>query len=361
MAETTAPPAPVPAPRQPKSIRAEAAFRERLAQLGATLVEPAYLGSKVRHRVRCRDGHDCAPTPNSVAQGNGICRACAGHDPVAAWAAFRTRVEELGGTVLEVSWQGSQTRHRVRCARGHECSPRPGNVAAGQGLCKDCVVRSREALEAAFRVRLEELGASLLEPGWLGISVPHRVRCARGHECQPRPVTALQGIGICRACAGVDPVQAFADFQARLDTMGATLIEPVWRGSNEPHPAICLHGHECAPRPCHVKGGRGICRACVRAYDVLYVVVTPTPGVVKFGITSGDPRPRLGVHARDGLTKVLRLHQELTDGRAVDVERTILGELRAAGERPVRGREYFPAQALPLVLEILDDHLAVTA
>ncbi|MFF1964318.1 hypothetical protein ACFVW5_12000 [Streptomyces sp. NPDC058232] len=219
--------------------------------------------------------------------------------------------------------------------------------------------RTAQELEAAFRVRLGELGATLLESRWLGVSKRHRVRCVNGHDCHPQPVYVLEGIGICRACAGLDSALAFADFQAALDAIGARLIEPTWRGSGEAHPAICVNGHACAPRPCHVKGGRGICRNCIYDYDVFYVAVTPEPEVVKLGITTGDPRPRLQVHARDGLSKVIRLHTKLPDGQAADLERTVLRSLRAAGERPARGREYFQARVLPIVLDIVDRRMSL--
>ncbi|MFF4292083.1 hypothetical protein ACFY0N_00330 [Streptomyces vinaceus] len=81
--------------------------------------------------------------------------------------------------------------------------------------------------------------------------------------------------------------------------------------------------------------------------------------VIKFGITSGDPRPRLGAHARQGLDSVVRLIEGLPGGVAPEIERTIRLALRDAGEKPVRGREYFRARTLALVLDLVDNHPAV--
>ncbi|MTE20240.1 hypothetical protein F0L17_14205 [Streptomyces sp. TRM43335] len=86
---------------------------------------------------------------------------------------------------------------------------------------------------------------------------------------------------------------------------------------------------------------------------MLYVVVDEVHDAVKFGITSGDPRPRLAVHARDGYDTVARLVTDLPDAR--EMERRILAALRDAGEQPIRGREYYPARVLPMVLDLVDN------
>src|SRR5437867_2051498 len=88
------------------------------------------------------------------------------------------------------------------------------------------------AAEAKFRARLAELGATLLEPRWLGANTPHRVRCAAGHECSPRPGSVRCGRGGCRVCAGNDPATAEVAFRARLAELGATLLEPRWLGTH---------------------------------------------------------------------------------------------------------------------------------
>jgi hypothetical protein len=73
------------------SPRIEAAFRARLAKLGAELLEPQYLGVKTPHRVRCAAGHVTTPTPDNVVNGRrGICRICTGH----VWDAVRRRARD---------------------------------------------------------------------------------------------------------------------------------------------------------------------------------------------------------------------------------------------------------------------------
>jgi hypothetical protein len=245
--------------RRADSVVAEAAFRARLAELGAELLEP-YRNSLSPHRVRCAAGHECTPRPAGVRQGRGICRTCAGNDPRVAAAAFRARLAELGAELLEPAWLGVDTPHRVRCAAGHACAPRPASVRRGDGICRTCAGNDPAVAEAAFRARLAELGAELLEPYRNSLS-PHRVRWAAGHECAPRPADVQRGRGICRTCAGNDAAAAEAAFRTRLAELGAELLEP-YRTNHFPVRVRCVAGHECFPRPGHVQQGDGICRTC---------------------------------------------------------------------------------------------------
>ncbi|WP_327586012.1 hypothetical protein OHA25_02540 [Nonomuraea sp. NBC_00507] len=41
---------------------------------------------------------------------------------------------------------------------------------------------------------------------------------------------------------------------------------------------------------------------------------------------------------------------------ASELEYTILGALRDAREKPVRGREYFHTHVLPVILDLVDNH-----
>lgn len=99
--------------------------------------------------------------------------------------------------------------------------------------------------------------------------------------------------------------------------------------------------------------GRGICRICAgKSWDAFYIVANDEDSTIKFGITSGNPKPRLADHARDGYTEVLLLTTDLPGDTAPALERRIIAALAEAGMKPVRGREYFPASALGLVMDL---------
>lgn len=119
--------------------------------------------------------------------------------------------------------------------------------------------------EAAFHTRLDDAGAQLLEPVWLGNATPHRVRCAAGHVCAPRPSNVQQGQGLCRTCARKDPAAASAAFVERLTAVGAVLLEPLWLGVHTPHLIRCAAGHISHRRPSAVRRSGRVCRACPRS------------------------------------------------------------------------------------------------
>lgn len=421
MAESTTTTGQSGKPRQLKSIRAEAEFRAHVARLGGTVLEPEWLGSAKAHRALCPEGHECRPRPNDLQRGRGMCRTCAGNDPAVAQAAFRARVAALGGEVLEAEWRGILKPHKIRCRYGHISYPYPGRVASGVGICRVCGGNDPGAAWEAFKSRVAELGGRVLEPKWLGSNTPHGIQCAAGHRgmrrpthiqegrglcnvcsgrdartaeeafraivaeqggkvlgewvnnrtpiklicaaghlCEPRPsnVSGRDG-NICRTCAGRDSEAAWAAFRAEVERRGGAVLESAWLGANTPHRVRCKEGHEVAPWPVSVLRGTGICRLCAgKDWDVFYVVHDDVNDLIKFGITSGDARPRLATHARDGFDRILRLCDEMPQGVALTLERTILAALRDAKEEPVRGREYFPARVLPLVLDLVDNHPA---
>jgi hypothetical protein len=164
------------------------------------------------------------------------------------------------------------------------------------------------------------------------------------------------GGGVCVICAGKSPEVAEAAFRARLAELGAEFLEDRWLGVDAPHLIRCPQGYLTRPAPTNVDQGHGLCRYCAGAeWDVLYVVTSDE--AVKFGITSGDPRKRLRIHARHGFTHVKRLATELPGTIALDTETAIRSALTLAGEKPVRGREYYAIPCLALVLDVADSWL----
>jgi hypothetical protein len=354
MADTTVPTWPDGRPLTGSSLKAYLRFIKRLDELGATLVEPHYwLGNQTPHLVRCTEKHDCAPRPDSVARGNGVCCMCARKDPATAEAAFRDTVERLGGKVLG-DYVNTSTPVRVRCAKGHNYTPIPSSVRSGRGICRICADRDPATAEAKFRDAVERLGGIVLGD-YVNSKTPVLIRCPVGHHCNPTPTHISGGRGLCRVCAGRDPAAAEEAFRATVERLGGTVLGE-YKGANTRVLVRCSQGHENAPRPGSVNFGTGICLVCAgRVSDVFYVVTGP--GGLKFGVSSGDPRPRLSDHRRIGYGTVARLYEGLADTTARDLERELRNLLKAAGVSPVRGREYYSIEALNTVLYVVDDWL----
>lgn len=337
------------------------AFHARVTELGGKVLEQGWFGVDKAHDVECPAGHTTSVQPKRLGQGRGLgCQFCSGRDPALVEARFRDRLAELGATLLEPGYRG--VPHQLLCRNNHPCSVRPGNLTRGTGICITCAGQDPAVAFAAFKEALTTLGATLLEPTYLGNQVPHRVRCSEGHPCNPRPHDVQRGQGICNVCAGHDPATAWAAFQARIAELGATLLEPVYLGSQMRHQAICAEGHRCSPVPAETVQGRGICGECAgKVWDVFYVVINEAECQVKFGITRGDPRPRLKDHIKDGFHKTEVLLTGLPGTLARDTENAVKAALRLAKIRPVRGLEYHDISALALILDIANGHLGEAA
>jgi hypothetical protein len=176
-------------------------FRQLVAEQGGQVMETAPLGANTPHRVRCAEGHETMATPSSVRVGLRFCHLCRPTSTARAEIQFRELVSALGGSILEPVWLGNSKSHRVRCSKGHETAPRPNDVKTTGSLCRVCAGHDAEASWLAFRVRVTELGGMVVEPAWLGNKRPHRVLCAKGHASLIRPNNVQQGGGICRICA----------------------------------------------------------------------------------------------------------------------------------------------------------------
>lgn len=330
------------------------AFQKRVAELGGQVLEPEWLGCMTPHRLICKAGHESTSKPNTVQQGRGLCSTCAGNDTHAAERAFRERIAQLGGQIIEPEWLGSKNPHRVIDAQGHLCHPRPADVLRGHGPCLTCAGKDPAVTERAFRASIAAIGGQVIEPTWLGARKMHRIVCAQGHEGTVHPVTLVRGGEACATCAGRAPGQPWQAFKDRVAELGGTVIEPRWLGNGVPHRVICQAGHECTPRPGSVAVGQGICRFCAHnEWDIFYVVVNDAAQRVKFGITTHNPRQRLKEHRRHGYTRAIRIMTDVPD--AASLEHVVQSALLDAGFKPVWGREYYEISAMAVILDIADN------
>lgn len=340
--------------RNERSRAAEAAFRRHLAERGAELLD-AWLGSGAWHRVRCAAGHDCRLKPDK-ARRDRLCRTC---EPARTRSkvgevenAFRHRIAEEGFELLE-PWKNSHHRHRARCPLGHECAPRPSEFLRGAGGCAACSRRDTQTARAEFLQKLAELGCVLLEAEWRGSQNPHLIKCAQGHERWKRPTKLAAGEAPCSVCSGRDSSAAAAKFRANVQNLGGEVLETNWLGGQTPHRVRCQRGHVVTPRPAALSKGQGLCRKCRGLDWTVFYIVSGLSGI-KLGVSSGDATWRLHQHRRDGYTQVVRLMLDLPEDEAPTIERVCLNAMSEARIEPIRGREYFPMEALSIAVDIVD-------
>ncbi|MFJ7069887.1 hypothetical protein [Streptomyces sp. NPDC101115] len=246
--------------KQPRKRRTpaetEAAFRARVIECEGVVVGE-YRGTQTPVAVVCSEGHVCSPYPGNVLKGRGICKTCARQDAADAEHRFRQRVAELGGAVTGL-YVNSRTPVELRCAEGHACFSRPSDVLnKGRGICRTCA--GNDSAEPRFHARVAELGGTVLGK-YVNANTPVAVRCARGHEHAPRPTHLMRG-GICRTCAGLDPADAERRFRAKVVELGGVVVGE-YANVHTPVELRCREEHACSTRPTDALKGRGICRTC---------------------------------------------------------------------------------------------------
>jgi hypothetical protein len=142
-------------------------------------------------------------------------------------------------------------------------------------------------------------------------------------------VFALLALATCKA-------NAETAFRARLSELGAELLEP-YKSALKPHRVRCAAGHISNSTPNNIQRGRGICLSCAYQWDCFYIVRSDT-GSIKFGITTGNAKSRLSDHARNGYADVIKLWTNLPGGYAHSTEQFCILMLRDAGIKPIRGQ-----------------------
>lgn len=173
--------------------------------------------------------------------------------------------------------------------------------------------------------------------------------------------------GVCKSCnrwsnsnGGATPhgrtpaatkAQRAEDFRIMVESLGGTVFGR-YAGTRPPVHVVCRKGHDCYPKPVDVLRGSGFCAQCVgKTHDVFYVVCGN--GLVKPGITSGNPDGRLRDHAgRYGLTERALVHTSLPEGDARWAESEVLSQLKSLGAKPVYGREFFGEEWTCTVLQL---------
>ncbi len=236
----------------------ELRFRKTIARLGGTVVGE-YKGSGTRVICLCRKGHTCHTRPTSVQCGQGMCLTCSGRCPEKSETEFRQRVLVQGGIVLG-TYQGSYVPVKCRCKLNHECHPRPNSLQQGQGMCKKCSGMCPIQARDKFKKQVLQQGGTLIGE-YEGVDTPVHCRCKIGHDCFPVPHVLRGKHSICKKCTHTSSMLAELRFRIMVKNQGGTVVGKYKRGT-KPVQCICKEGHKCQTIPACLGQGRKMCPRC---------------------------------------------------------------------------------------------------
>ncbi|MEU5580918.1 hypothetical protein ABZ791_30040 [Streptomyces huasconensis] len=328
--------------------------------------------------VRCKAGHEfcltalslvSSPRPFGLDPSEPLCKKCRNAEWVAECLAALKSVAKAQGVSLTATDERDESGEghvvfAAKCPKAHrfEATGRDATNWRGEPvdiLCPDC----REA--AAFAEGFAKIEAVLRETRST-VAKRYRnaaeIRCHRGHlhtfyvdSHQEREAIRPDFCGAC------DKIAKFQKFSERAKDLGVTVLESQWIAASRAHRAVCFAGHEFGLIPNKMKRGcpecpRGMYGGTVPPHDVYYIVsgldATTSRETVKPGISSGSGYNRLRQHAEDGLSVQHLRMSGLPVGMARKLEKFVLDGLDKGGWLSTRGTEYFPAAALPDIMDL---------
>lgn len=213
-----------PCPHCAREAMRQRFFNMAIARGGACL-EKDYLGQKVRHRIRCSEGHEWQVVGRKLLAGH-WCPTCAREANIARLKVSRWSLQDLqakaalrGGQCLATEYLGPHERHELVCARGHRWSPRAAEIMRGT-WCLQCARRAlgdKRMVGGLSRIQAaaHAKGGVCLDEEYRGQSARYRFRCEQGHVWKTTGQNVLNGCW-CRRCfndtrrLGIEAMQAIA-------------------------------------------------------------------------------------------------------------------------------------------------------
>ncbi|WP_121703333.1 hypothetical protein [Streptomyces sp. E5N298] len=328
--------------------------------------------------VRCTAGHEfrvkaldvvSSPRPFGLDPSKPMCRQCRSADWVKECLAVLQSVASSQGVELTATDERDESEdgHVVfaaKCSNGHRFKTTGADARTWRGdpvdiLCPDCRVAARSAEGfAKIETVLRETQSTVVKR----YRNAAEVRCRRGHP-HTFYVDSPDGRAAIRSdfCGDCGRLAQFQEFLEQAKDLGITVLESQWIAKSRAHRAVCFAGHEFGLVPNKMKRGcpecpRGMYGGTVPPHDVYYIVsgldATTGKETVKPGMSSGNGYNRLRQHAEDGLKAQHLRIQGLPLGMARALETFVLAGLDREGWLSTRGVEYFPAAALPDVMDL---------
>lgn len=148
---------------------------------GGECLSEEYINNNTPLRWRCGAcGHEWEACESSIQQGS-WCPKCAGRlAPDEALRELQKLAAKKGGGCLSEQYLGARTKHRWRCAQGHEWEAVPYSIRAGS-WCKKCSGTYRLTLEE-MKETARKIGGQCLSTHYVNSDQKLHWLCAEGHE-----------------------------------------------------------------------------------------------------------------------------------------------------------------------------------
>ncbi len=122
-------------------MRAKQEFIATIEARGETVIG-IYVNMYVHVLVRCAEGHEYLADPRKVQRDTGFCPECNMSPHDIGELKFNSAIQSQGGIVVG-HYRGWGYAVDCVCAMGHKCAPMPDSIFLGNGMCWECGVRGK--------------------------------------------------------------------------------------------------------------------------------------------------------------------------------------------------------------------------
>ena len=257
-----------------------------ISSFGGKLLEGQYEGSKSRFKVKCSKGHIWFARADHLKRGV-WCPVCAGN--------VRSNVEEMrriarkkGGECLSKEYAGNNNKLLWRCNGGHEWEATPGHIKSGT-WCPVCAGNRRKSI-GIFKELARERNGECLSGKYVSIATKLKWRCVKGHDWTATPNSVKKG-SWCPHCSGNIKL-TLEELKILAQDRGGECLSKEYHNNHTKLRWRCREGHEWAATPAHVKNATWcpICAKNVRKSKLILTTVSARPGITLGGLARSSPR-----------------------------------------------------------------------
>lgn len=230
------------------------------------LLSDVYLGDRGQLRWRCSAGHEWMAAPNSIKSGS-WCAQCYGNVRKTL-NEIREKAISRGYILISDEYRGANVKHRWKCREGHEWEAIPRKILNEGTGCPRCAGQDKTIDD--IRALAKERGVHCLSTEYAGQHGHLKWECAQGHQFEMTPRYAYDREGdLCPVCRDekrrAERVEVrMAALRKAVAAKGGEVVNGDYR---EPHSKFtyrCMHGHEWTTSYDSIMQGTW-CPECYRA------------------------------------------------------------------------------------------------
>ena len=236
--------------------------------------------SKMKVRLRCKEGHEWETTPHSIISGTwcGICKRKEMFETIKnkqkknVSGKLEPIVTGRGGEIISGEYINQKSKFRFRCEKGHEWETTPNQIIIGR-WCDKCHREKRqlEIKEKYSEIKVDQLkiivnekNGKILGGEYVNNLSKFSIQCRNGHIWETTPHQIIIGHW-CRKCVVISVSEKQRDsietYKLLVEQRGGKLLSNKYFNQHTKLEIECKNGHRWFSRPQGLKKGNW-CREC---------------------------------------------------------------------------------------------------